>query len=205
MSIYEQSIKDFAEALASKAAVPGGGGASALAGSLAAALGSMVGNLTVGKEKYAAVEPDIRRLMAEAEELRIRLLSCIDEDAEAFAPLSRAYGIPREDPSRAEIMEKCLRDAATPPMDILRLCCRVIELQAELAEKGSSLAVSDAGVGAALARGAMQGAALNVFVNTKYMRDRAYAEALNAEAEALIDKYGRQAEAVYAGVTARLR
>ena len=205
MSMNEQSVRAFAEALASRSAVPGGGGASALVGSLAAALGSMVGNLTAGKEKYAAVEEDILRLTEEADALRNRLLDCIDEDAAAFAPLSRAYGIPKDDPARAEIMEQCLRDAAKPPMEIMRLCCRVIELQEQFAEKGNKLAVSDAGVGAVLAWAAMYGAALNVFINTKSMCDRAYAGELNAEADALMNKYWKQAEAVYENVSAQLR
>ena len=127
-NMTETSCRAFAEALASKAPVPGGGGASALAGSLGAALCSMVGNYTLGKPKYAAVEADVRAILEEAERLRTRLLNLVKEDAAAFAPLSRAYGIPKDDPGRGEIMEQCLRDAAAPPMEMLRLSCRVIEL-----------------------------------------------------------------------------
>ena len=100
MNTAEQSCGAFLDALASKAPVPGGGGASALAGALGAALCTMVGNYTVGKQKYAAVEEDVKALMARAEDLRARLLGLVDTDAAAFEPLSRAYAIPKEDPSR---------------------------------------------------------------------------------------------------------
>lgn len=115
MNTAEQSCQGFLDALASKAPVPGGGGASALAGALGAALATMVGNYTVGKKKYAHVEEDVRRLMADAEEIRAQLLAQVDADAAAFEPLSRAYAIPKDDPSREAVMEQCLRDAAGRP------------------------------------------------------------------------------------------
>ena len=203
MQFTEMSCQQFADALASKASVPGGGGASALVAALGAALGTMVGNFTLGKKKYADVEADIRTLMEQAEDLRGRLLACIDADAAAFEPLSRAYGIPKEDPGRAEIMEKCLRDAAAVPMEVLRLSCKVIDLQKEFAEKGSVMVVSDAGTGVVFCWSALYGAALNVKVNTKLMADRAYAEALNGEVDALVNKYWKIAEQVYESVYGR--
>ncbi|MDR2664773.1 MAG: cyclodeaminase/cyclohydrolase family protein, partial [Oscillospiraceae bacterium] len=92
---------EFANALASSSPTPGGGGAAALAGALGVALGSMVGSLTLGKKKYADVQGDIERIMESAAALRGELLALIDGDAAAFEPLSRAYGIPKDDPSRA--------------------------------------------------------------------------------------------------------
>ena len=195
---------EFARALAAKTSVPGGGGASALVAALGAALGSMVGNFTLGKAKYADVEGDIRALMDEAEELRERLLACIDQDAAAFEPLSRAYGIPKDTPGRDETLERCLHDAAAVPMEILRLSCRAIELQRDFAEKGSAMMVSDAGTGVAFCQAALYGAALNVKVNTRLMKDRDFAQAMDAEAEGLTDKYGKIAQAVYADVYGRL-
>lgn len=203
MAFTEMSCRGFADALASKASVPGGGGASALVAALGAALGTMVGNFTLGKKKYAAVEEEIRALMEEAEALRAQLLDCIDADAAAFEPLSRAYGIPKEDPSRAETMESCLRDAAAVPMQILRLSCRVIELQKEFAEKGSAMMVSDAGTGVAFCWAALYGAALNVKVNTKLMADRRFAEEMNGEVDRLVDQYRKIAESVYEMVYGR--
>ena len=103
--MLNRSVTEFTEVLASRSAVPGGGGASALVGAIGIALGNMVGELTVGKKKYADVEEDVKALMDRAQDLRVRLLACVNKDAEAFEPLSRAYGIPKEDPARDEIME----------------------------------------------------------------------------------------------------
>ena len=203
MDTANQTCGAFLDALASKAPVPGGGGASALAGAVGAALCTMVGNFTVGKKKYAAVEGDVKALMARAENIRARLLAQVDADAAAFEPLSKAYAIPKDDPGREEVMEKCLRDAAAAPMEILRLCCEAIDLHRETLDKGSVMMLSDVGTGAALCRGALHGAALNVKVNTKSMADRAYAEAMNREADQLVNQYWKIAEQVYEAVMGR--
>ncbi len=201
--MLDKSLREFTELLASKAPVPGGGGASALVGAVGIALGDMVGELTVGKKKYADVEEDMRSLMARAQDLRVRLLACVDRDAEAFEPLSRAYGIPKDDPTRDEIMESCLRDAAAVPLEILDLCCEAIELQRAFAAKGSALAVSDAATGVVFCWSAMYGAAVNVKVNTKAMKDREYADRLNAHVDEQMARYWPVAEKVYEDVYGR--
>ena len=174
-----------------------------MAGALGAALCTMVGTYTVGKQKYAAVEEDVKALMARAEDLRARLLGLVDTDAAAFEPLSRAYAIPKEDPSRGEVMERCLRDAAAAPMEILRLCCEAIDLHSEMLDKGSVMVLSDVGTGAVLCWGALYGAWLNVKVNTKSMADRPYAEAMNDEADGLVEQYWKRAEQIYESVMGR--
>lgn len=205
MSFVKLNAKEFTDVLASKAPVPGGGGASALAGAVGIALGSMVGNLTVGKKKYADVEAEIRTIMAEAEKIREELLVLIDQDAEVFEPLSKAYGIPKEDPKREKIMEDALKLACTVPMDIMRTAARAIELHKLLGEKGSTLAISDVGVGVSCCKAALQGASLNVFINTKYMTDKAYAMGIETEADELLEKYCVMADEIYASVVKRLR
>ena len=197
MDLLNSSIKQFTEQLASPAPVPGGGGASALVAAIGIALGDMVGELTVGKKKYADVEDEIKALMARAQELRVKLLSCVERDAVAFEPLSKAYGIPKDDPTRDEVMEKCLRDAAAVPLEIFDLCCEAIALQKEFAEKGSKLVLSDAATGVVFCWSAMYGAAINVRVNTKPMKDRAYAERINAHIDEGMAKYWPIAEKVY--------
>lgn len=196
--MFEQTtITDFTELLASKAPVPGGGGASALVGAIGIALGDMVGELTVGKKKYADVEDELKALMSRAQELRTRLLSCIEDDARLFEPLSRAYGIPKDDPGREEIMEKCLKDAASAPLEIFDLCCESIDVIREFGEKGSRLVVSDAATGIAFARAAMYGAAVNVKVNTRLMKDQAYARQINTHIDSKMEHYEKIAEEVY--------
>lgn len=205
MRFEDKKINEFTEVLASKEAVPGGGGASALVGSIGIALGNMVGSLTTGKKKYADVEEDIQKLMAEGEKLRVELLSMMDKDAEAFAPLAKSYGIPKDDPSRDEVMEKALDVACQAPMDIMRAVCKALDVIKEFAAKGSALAISDAGVGAVCCKAALQGASLNVFINTKSMKDRTKAEALEAEANTMLDKYCRLADEIYAVVVERIK
>jgi len=205
MRFEDKKINEFTEVLASKEAVPGGGGASALVGSIGIALGNMVGSLTTGKKKYADVEEDIQRLMADGESLRIELLSMMDKDAEAFAPLAKAYSIPKDDPSRDEVMEKALDVACQAPMDIMRTVCKALNVIKEFAAKGSALAISDAGVGAVCCKAALQGASLNVFINTKSMKDRTKAEALESEANAMLDKYCRLADEIYTVVVERIK
>lgn len=203
MHTAEQTCQGFLDALASKAPVPGGGGASALVGALGTALCTMVGNYTVGKKKYADVEEDVKALMARAEDIRARLLALVDADAEAFEPLSKAYAIPKDDPNREAVMEQCLRDAAATPMEILRLSCQAIGLHREMLEKGSVMMLSDVGTGVIFCQSALYGAALNVRVNTKSMSDRAFAQAMDEEADALVEQYGTIARQVYDAVMGR--
>jgi formiminotetrahydrofolate cyclodeaminase len=209
MDFVDGSCRDFVKILASKAPVPGGGGASALVGALGVGLGNMVGSLTVGKKKYADVEARIIEMQKLSDELQGRLLDLVKKDAEAFEPLSKAYGLPKETPEeKAEkdrVMEGALKDACEVPMQIMRAACEGIALCAEFAEKGSRLALSDAGVGAAFCRAALLGASLNVFINTKSMKDRAYADTLNAEADQMIADHGAQADAVFNKVLLELK
>ncbi|HHU05186.1 MAG: cyclodeaminase/cyclohydrolase family protein [Clostridiales bacterium] len=209
MGFCDKSCREFIAELASKAPVPGGGGTSALVGAIGTALGNMVGSLTVGKKKYADVEGEIIALMEKANKLMDELMVLVDRDAEVFEPLSKAYGMPKDtEEQKAEkdrVMEKCLRDACSVPLEIMEKCCEAIELQKEFAAKGSALAISDAGVGVAFCKAALQGASLNVFINTNSMKDRDYAEKLNARATEMLDKYTALADDVFSGVYNRLK
>ena len=205
MKLIDKTVAAFTEELASPAPVPGGGGASALAAAIGVSLGDMVGELTVGKKKYADVEEEIQSLMARAQALRIRFLELVDADAAAFAPLAKAYGIPKEDPNRAQIMEEALKTACSVPMDIMRACAEAIDIIEEFAAKGSRLAVSDAGCGAILCKAAMQAAALNGFINTKSMKDLSCKAALEEEADALLTKYTDLGDTIYESVANSLR
>ena len=203
MDLINGSVTAFTEQLASPAPVPGGGGACALVGAVGIALGDMVGELTVGKKKFADVEADLRALMARAQDLRVRLLDCVEKDAVAFEPLSRAYGIPKDDPIRDEIMEKCLHDAAAVPLEIFDLVCETIEIQRDFAQMGSKLVISDAATGVSFCRAALHGAAVNVKVNTRLMKDRANADAIDRHVDEAMAKYTALADAVFHSVYQR--
>ena len=204
-NVMEKSCCEFADLLAAKESVPGGGGAAAYVGALGAALCSMVGNFTTGKKAYAAVEADVVGMIERADAVRVRLVELVDEDARAFEPLSRAYGIPKDDPTRAEVLEQATKAACVAPMEMMRQICRSIDLLEEMGQKGSKMLVSDVGCGALLARAALEAASMNVFVNTKTLQDRTHALMLEAECDAMLASYGPKAEAVAADVMARIR
>lgn len=203
--LIHKSCEDFSLVLASRAAVPGGGGAAALVGAFGTALCSMAGNLTLGRKKYAAVEGDVRRMLSEGEAIQQRLLELVDEDAKAFEPLSKAYSIPKDDPNREAVMLKVTVDACQAPLAIMEQTCKAIELLEEMLVKGSALLVSDVGCGAMLCRAALESASLNIFINTKTLSDREIAAELDRKADEMLNTYIPRAEAVAREVTARLR
>ena len=207
--ISKKTCPEFINALASKEPVPGGGGAAALCGAVGTALGNMVGSFTVGKKKYADVEDEIISLKEKCDKLQADLLDLIDKDAMAFEPLSKAYSLPKNTPEeiayKEEVMEKCLKEACAVPLKIMEKVCEAIDIIDVFAEKGSVIAVSDAGCAAAVCKGALYAASLNVFVNTKDMKDKEYAESLNKKAEAMLEKYGKKAEKIFYGVKDRFK
>ena len=202
--MMDKSCTEFAAELAGKVSVPGGGGAAAYVGALGVALCSMVGNFTTGKKKYAEYEEDVQRMLAEGETVRARLLELVEEDAAAFYPLSQAYGIPKEDPTRDEQLEKCTKDALAGPLEMMRQIAKAIELLEEMNVKGSRMLISDVGCGAVCAAAAMRAASMNVFINTKGLKDREYAAKVEAEADELL-AYVPRAKAVADEVAAGIR
>lgn len=200
MDMTMESCRKFVEVLASDAPAPGGGGAAALVGAIGTALGNMVGSLTVGKKKYAAVEAEIIELKAKCDALQKELLDQVEADEINFVPLAKAYGIPKDDPNRAQILEEATLVACSTPMKIMELCCQAIEYIAVFAEKGSRLAVSDAGCAAVCVKAGLQAASLNVFINTKTLKNREVADEMNAKALGMLDKYCAMADEIFSTV-----
>ena len=196
------SCREFVSVLASDAPAPGGGGAAALVGAIGTALGNMVGSLTVGKKKYAAVEEEIIALKAKCDALQTELLNQVEADEVNFLPLAKAYGIPKDDPNRDKIMEEATIIACSTPMKIMELCCEAIDCIAVFAAKGSRLAVSDAGCGAVCCKAALQAASLNVFINTKSLKNRDVAEDMNRHANVMLNKYCQLADEIFNEVKA---
>ncbi len=202
MDMTLESCRKFVEVLASNAPAPGGGGAAALVGAIGTALGNMVGSLTVGKKKYAEVEEEIIALKAKCDALQTELLNQVEADDEGFVPLAKAYGIPKDDPNRDQILEEATITACAVPMHIMELCCEAIDYIAVFAAKGSRLAVSDAGCGAVCCKAALQAASLNVFINTKSLKNREVAEEMNRKANLMLNKYGALADEIFGEVKA---
>ena len=197
MDMTTRSCREFVTVLASNEPAPGGGGAAALVGAIGTALGNMVGALTVGKKKYADVEAEIVALMKKCDALQAELLDQVPADAEGFLPLAKAYGIPKDDPSREAVLEEATVIACKVPVRIMELCCQALDAFKTFADKGSRLAVSDAGCGAVIVKAALQAASLNVFINTKTLKNRAYADELNAKCLAMLDNYGKLADEIF--------
>lgn len=204
MKIAEKTCVEFVEVLASKAAVPGGGGAAALVGAIGMALGSMVCNLTIGKKKYAEYEESVKSILAKAGEIEANLLKMIDDDAENFLPLSKAYGLPQgteeEKKMKEETMENALKTACQVPIDIVRVCFDAIKLHEDLVDKGSKLAISDVGVGVQCLRAAILSGQLNVVININSIKDQEYVNKVKTEVDNLVEEGVKICDEVYAKV-----
>lgn len=196
----EKSIDMFLNELSSGAPVPGGGGASALAGAAASALASMVANLTTGKKKYAEYQGEIEEILEKTAVLVKDFEKLIEKDAEVFEPLSKAYSIPKDEPGRDMALEEALKTACSAPYEIVMKTKEAADIIVRLETIGSRLALSDVGVAAAMLQACVKGAAMNVYINTKLMKDRSYAEELNAVTEKTVEEVDAKCAAVYEGV-----
>lgn len=201
MNTAGYNIDEYIKELGSKAPVPGGGGASAVAGALSAALSSMVCNLTVGKKSYISVEDDIKKILEDMNKHMESFIKLSDKDAEVFYPLSQAYGFkPQNDEEKKmheENMEKLLFDAAMVPLDIMKEAYSMLVAVDFLTKKGSKLAVSDAGVAVSMLRSAVCGAMMNVVINVKYMKNREKAQDLMDEASEILENTMNKADIIY--------
>ena len=204
----EKKISEYLEVLSSKAPVPGGGGASALAGALGNALGQMVVNLTVGKKKYAEIEEEMQKYLTDLKTMQQEFLHLSDRDAEVFAPLAECYRLPSATPEEKEhkdaVMEEKLLDASMVPVEIMEKSLELLEILDVLADKGSRMAVSDVGVAVQFTRTALLGAVMNVYINTKSIKNREKAEEINQKAKRMIKIGTSQADEIYEKVLAQL-
>ena len=201
MNTAGYNIEEYIKELASKAPVPGGGGASAVAGALSAALSSMVCNLTIGKKSFAAVEEDIKNILSDMNKHMESFIKFSDKDAQVFYPLSQAYSFKPQNEEEKSLheanMEKLLFDAAIVPLDIMKEANSMLNSIDFLAKKGSKLAISDAGVAVGLLRSAVCGAMMNVVINVKYMKDRDIAQRLLDEASEILEDTMNKSDIIY--------
>ena len=203
MLYTDKTCREFVENTAGKTPVPGGGSVSALVGALGAALGRMVGSLTLD------VQAEMLELAREADSLQAELLELVQADIDIFRPLSELYGMKAETDiekeNKAALLEEALENACSVPISIMEKCGRAIELSKEFAAKGSRLAVSDAGASAIICKSALQAASLNVYINTGSMTNRKRADELNAICAMHLMNYATMADEVFEMVADRLR
>ncbi len=206
--IKDNSLQNYLDTLASKSATPGGGSAAALMGAQAAALTSMVCNLTIGKPKYAEVETEMRALLAQSETLREALTGMIKADVDVFNRLMATYALPKETDdekvARSAAIQTVLKDATDVPLACAKACAEVIALSRCAAEKGSSAVISDAGVAVMSGYAALKSAALNVYINAASLKDREFAEEKLAELTAILNGAEIASQEIYDLVKSRL-
>jgi methenyltetrahydrofolate cyclohydrolase len=208
MSMADKSCSYFFDVLASKAPVPGGGGAAAMGGAIGMALSNMVGNLTVGKKKYADVEDEVKNLLAKGSKIIDELKTLVDRDAEVFEPLSKAYGLPKDTPEqaahKAEVMEKCSIEACSVPMDIMRKAYAGIKVHQRMGQIGTKLAISDVGCGVTFLKAALISGRLNVLINLGAIKDQQFIDSTREEMNKLLEEGCRIADETLALVTEKL-
>jgi len=204
MAMLDKTCKEFVEVLASAAPVPGGGGAAAFGGSIGMALTNMVGNLTVGKKKYADVEPEVKELLEKGYKVIAELQDLVSKDAEVFEPLSKAYGIPKDDPTRGGKLEECAKVACSVPLEIMRKAYEGIKITNRIAQIGSLLVISDAGCGVVFLKAALESGMLNVTINLSIIKDESYVNSARTEMNQLLEDGKKMADETLALVISKL-
>jgi formiminotetrahydrofolate cyclodeaminase len=206
--IKDTPVEPFLDALASNKATPGGGSAAAILGAMGAALVSMICNLTIGKKKYAEVEPEMKDVLAKAEALRHRLTGMIEDDVKAFDAVMAAYGMAKESDADKAARDKAIQAALKQATEVPMRCCHaareVIDLAAIASDKGNLNVISDAGVGVLAAYAALRSAALNVFSNARIITDKTFAEAKLKELNELLAGAEGATEKAYGVVKGKL-
>ena len=206
--IKDNSLQNYLDTLASKSATPGGGSAAALMGAQAAALTSMVCNLTIGKPKYAEVETEMQALLEKSETLRENFTNMIKADVDVFNRLMATYGLPKETDdeklARSAAIQVVLKDATDVPLVCAKACAEIITLSRIAAEKGSSVVISDAGVAVMSGYAALKSAALNVYINAASLKDRDFAEAKLTELTDILNGAEIASQEIYDLVKSRL-
>ncbi len=169
-------MKEFLERIAAKSPTPGGGSVAAMAGAMACSLAEMVCNLTIGKKKYRDVEEEMIMMRKKMNEYREKFLNLVDEDADAFNEVMKAY-------KEKGDVEKALKKAAFVPYKTAKNCLSIINNLIIIAEKGNKNSITDAGVAALMAISSFKSALLNVKINLKYIEDKNYKENMSKEIE----------------------
>ncbi|NLZ39564.1 MAG: cyclodeaminase/cyclohydrolase family protein [Firmicutes bacterium] len=191
MAMAEKSCAYFLEVLASKAPTPGGGGAAAMGGAIGMALSNMVGNLTIGKKKYADVEDEVKALVEQGSKIIEELKTLVDKDAEVFEPLSKAYGLPKNTPEEAaykeQQLEECSKLACSVPMEIMRKSYEGIKVHERMGEIGTAIAISDVGCGVTFLKSALISGYLNVLINVNTIKDEKFVADTLGEANKLLE------------------
>ncbi len=206
--LTNKPMYSFLDELASSAPAPGGGSVAALAGSIGAALISMVCNLTIGKKKYAGVEGEIAAILEKSEKLREQLVSLLEEDVAVYTKLSQTMKMPRDTEeqksTRDKAMDRALKAATEVPTRVAETCVEVMDLCRPTAEMGNANAVSDVGVGILMAEAGLRSAALNVLINLDWIKDKEFIRESRKRLDALLEGKSALRDEIYELVVSKL-
>ena len=208
MKLTDKPVTNFLDDLASNLPAPGGGSVASLSGALAAALVSMVCNLTLGKKGYENVQDDIQALLARSEALRHEMTDLLEADVAAYTAYAQTTKMPRdteeEKATRAAAMQSALKKATMVPMRIAEVAVQIMDLCMPAAMKGNKWAVSDAGVAVLTAEAALRGAALNVLINLGTIKDVEFIATQHAYLDGLLAGKGALRDEIYEYVASKL-
>lgn len=190
MKLRTLTVDKFIEEVAGNSPAPGGGSVAALAGSLGAALCSMVARLTLGKEKYQEVFPEMHQMESSSHTLTVKLLELVDSDTEAYEGVMRAFKMPRDSEAdkklRTKTIQSANKHAASVPMETLRALRKAVDFAEMAIKKGNKNCISDAGVGVQLIRAAALGAAYNIWINLASIKDDKFSAKIKGEMTSLL-------------------
>jgi len=193
-------IDDFADELSSESPAPGGGSVAALIGTLSASLSSMVANLTYNKKGYKEFNDEIAAAGIEAQKLKDRFLSLIEEDTEAFNSVMDAMKMPSGTDEEAEAKEKAIEEATkkatSVPLETLKLTEKLLEVANVVVEKGNKNSISDAGVAAISAKAAAESAYMNVIINVPGIKDEEFKENVLKEAKEVLENVRKKSDEI---------
>lgn len=208
MGLIDLKVSEFVEVLGSDEPAPGGGSASALAGSMGISLTKMVTELTLGKKKYAEFQEDIQKVHDQSVELQDKLLKAIDKDTEAFNEVAAVFEMPKETDEdkakRREAMQAALKVAATTPLEVMELMVEALRITSAAVGKSNTNAASDLGVAALNLKSGLQGAWLNVLINISGIKDQDFVNDFKAKGENILNEGTRLADTVYTQILAQM-
>ena len=206
--LASMKINSFLSELASSSPAPGGGSVAALSGGLGAALTSMVCNLTIGKEKYADVQDDIKKTLKQSEKLRKKLIELIDEDTNAFNNVMKAFKMPKETEEQKKKRSKAIQEgyktAAQVPLDTAKACLQILDTAKTVAEIGNVKSITDAAVSAIMARSGVESAILNVKINLGSIKDEDFVKKISNELENILKNVSNKTQEILKIVNSKI-
>ncbi|MFX0205433.1 MAG: cyclodeaminase/cyclohydrolase family protein [Candidatus Hodarchaeota archaeon] len=204
-NLIDLTVTQFIKEVASDKPAPGGGSVSALGGALGAALATLVGKATVGKEKFAEVQTEMENIISRCTELHQRLSKMVDEDTNAFNAILKAYRMPKDEPEvRSKAIQKATVRAAEVPLEVAKLSYEALDLILAVAERGNKNAITDAGVAALFADSAVRGAIFNVKINILSIKDEETKSQFKRDIEEMLTQLDSKREAVIKVVEAEI-